>query len=625
MTKQIAIATLALVGLAAHLTIRFSATALESYLNWPLWLILGVGGTLLVWDLLRKALRGEFGSDLLAGIAIVTSVLLGEYLAGAVVVLMLSGGEALEEYAVGRASSVLSALAKRMPSRAHRKIPGGVEDLAVESIEVGEVLVIFPHELAPVDGVVIEGRGRMDESFLTGEPYESAKIPGSEVLSGAINGDTSLVMRASKLAVDSRYAKIMQVMRDSEQHKPRMRRLGDRLGAIYTPIGVSIAVLAWLLSGEPQRFLAVLVIATPCPLLIGIPVAVIGAISLAARRGIVIRDPSVLEQAGSCQTMILDKTGTLTYGRPQLTEVDVLPGFERDHVLRWAASLERYSRHPLASAVVEAADQAGLPQLDASEVRELPGKGMLGTVDGRVIGLVGRKQLSAENRQILPQARAGLEAMVMVGDHADDLKLAACLHFHDQPRADTRSFLLHLRERHGFSKLMIVSGDREAEVRHLADQVGMGAEVNAIKGVITELHAGQSPEQKVEIVRAETSRQKTLYLGDGINDAPALASATVGLAMGQNSDITTEAAGAVILESSLRKVDEFLHIGHRMRTIALQSAVGGMALSVLGMLIAAAGYMTPVQGAIGQEVIDLLAVLNALRVSLPPASLTDYD
>lgn len=616
MGRQIVIATLTTFALVAHFALRVS-TPLAVYMDWPLWLVLGLGGSVLIWDLLRKALRGEFGSDLLAGIAIVTSVVLGEYLAGSVVVLMLSGGEALESYAVGRASSALQALADRMPTRAHRKREHGLEELPVEEIAIGDLVVILPHELAPVDGEVVEGQGRMDESFLTGEPYERAKAPGSAVLSGAINGDSMLVVRADKLAVDSRYAKITQVMKDSQQRKPRIRRLGDQLGAIYTPIGVGIAALAWFLSGEPERFLSVLVIATPCPLLIAIPVAIIGAVSLSARRGIVIRDPSVLEQVGFCQTMILDKTGTLTYGLPQLTDIDLLPGFTHDQVLRWAASLERYSRHPLATAVSKAADEAKLDLLPASEVRELPGKGMCGVVQGVEVSLIGRKQLGDLGDQQVPAHGSGLEAMLVAREPGqEEARLAACLRFHDKPRADTRGFLHHLRGRHGFRKLMIVSGDREQEVRFLAQQIG---------DVQIELHAGQSPEQKAAIVSAETAQQKTLYLGDGINDAPALAAATVGLAMGQSSDITAEAAGAVILESSLRKVDELLHIGHRLRRIALQSAVGGMSLSIAGMMLASAGHLSPVQGAVGQEVIDLLAVLNALRVGLQPASLTDYD
>ena len=287
----------------------------------PLLAALVFGGLPLVFDLLIKLFRREFGSDLLAGISIVTSVLLGEYLAGALVVLMLSGGEALEAYAVRSASSVLQALAKRMPSVGHRKLAGAIADVPLPQVALGDILVVFPHEICPVDGTVVEGHGVMDESYLTGEPYVMSKTPGSAVLSGAINGETALTIRADRLAVDSRYAKIMQVMRASEQRRPNLRRLGDQFGAFYTPLAVLIAVVAWAWSGEVIRFLAVLVVATPCPLLIAIPVAIIGSISLAARRGIIIKDPAVLEKVDTCRTAIFDKTGTLTYGRPEVTQL----------------------------------------------------------------------------------------------------------------------------------------------------------------------------------------------------------------------------------------------------------------------------------------------------------------
>src|SRR5581483_9045904 len=246
-----------------------------------------------------------------AGISIATAAALGEYLAGAFVVLMLSGGEALEQFAVGRASSVLDALARRMPAVAHRRRGGTIEDVALADIRPGDIVLVLPHEISPVDGVVVQGRGVMDESYLTGEPFLMAKAPGADVFSGAINGGQALTVRATRRAVDSRYAKIMDVMRDSEQRRPRIRRLGDQLGALYTPLAVGLAVAAWIWSGEAVRFLAVLVVATPCPLIIAIPVAIIGSISLAARRSIIIRDPAVLEQIDRRRTMILDKTGTL--------------------------------------------------------------------------------------------------------------------------------------------------------------------------------------------------------------------------------------------------------------------------------------------------------------------------
>jgi heavy metal translocating P-type ATPase len=614
--KQGLIAVLAISAIAGHLFLCWTpgTRALTGDLllcEVPLLVALLLGGVPLVFDLLGKLLRREFSSDLLAGISIVTSVILGEYLAGVLVVLMLSGGEALEAYAVRRASSVLEALARRMPSEAHRKREGVVADVALDDVAVGDTLVVFPHEICPVDGTVVEGHGVMDESYLTGEPYVMSKTPGSAVLSGAINGEAALTIRAAKRALDSRYARIMQVVRASEQHRPRLRRLGDQLGAYYTPLAVGIALMAWAVSGQAVRFLAVLVVATPCPLLIAIPVAIIGSISLSARRGIIIKDPAVLEQLDRCRTAIFDKTGTLTYGQPRLTEVVVSPPFTENEILTLVASLERYSKHPLAAAAVEAARRAGAPLRDAGEISERPGEGLRGVVGGRSVQITSRTKLAAarpEGAAALPPVKGGLECVAVV-----DGRYAATLRFRDQPRAGGAAFIRHLRPRHRFDRLLLVSGDRESEVRSLADQVG-----------IREVYAGQTPEEKLALVRRETAKAPTVFLGDGINDAPAMTAATVGVAFGRNSDITAEAAGAVIMDSSLQKVDEFLHIGRRLRSIALQSAVGGMALSLAGMVVAAAGYLPPVAGAVIQEVIDVLAVANALRVALPPRTLSDY-
>jgi heavy metal translocating P-type ATPase len=614
--RQTVIAAVAVAAIGVHLVLHLTVDSMIEDLDLPidqlpLIVALVLGGVPLVLELLFKLLRREFGSDLLAGISIITSAMLGEYLAGTLVVLMLSGGEALEGYAVRSASSVLEALARRMPSQAHRRTNEHISDVKLDEIAVGDTLIVFPHEICPVDGTVTEGHGVMDESYLTGEPYQMSKTPGSPVLSGAINGDTALTIRADRLAVDSRYAKIMQVMRASEQHRPHLRRLGDQLGAFYTPLAVSIAVAAWIISGEAKRFLAVLVVATPCPLLIAIPVAIIGSISLSARRGIIIKDPAVLEKIATCRTAIFDKTGTLTYGQPKVTAVLVGPGFTEQEVLTLVASLERYSKHPLAGAIVQAAEDAGARLLEAGEISEPPGQGLRGTVAGRAIQVTSRKQLVAQRPELekeLPGVGGGLECVAVI-----DGRYAATVRLRDQPRAEGASFVRHLRPRHLFTRVMLVSGDRESEVRYLAEQVG-----------ITDVHAGQTPEQKLALVRAETAQANTVFMGDGINDAPALTAATVGIAFGQNSDITAEAAGVVIMETSLERVDEFLHISRRLRTIALESAIGGMALSLVGMVIAAAGYLPPVVGAIAQEVIDVLAVVNALRVAFPPRTLTDY-
>jgi len=418
------------------------------------------------------------------------------------------------------------------------------------------------------------------------------------------------MIAATRRAVDSRYAKIMEVMRESEQNQPHLRRIGDQLGAIYTPIAVSIAVLAWVISGEAVRFLAVLVIATPCPLLIAIPVAIIGSISLAARRSIVVKNPAVLEQITKCRTAIFDKTGTLTYGEPKLTEQLTAPCFVQKEVLTLAASLEFYSKHPLARAILAAARAEGLHLQQASHVSEPPGQGLRGTVAGHEIQLTTRGKLLSQNvpgADHLPPIAGGLECIIVI-----DGKFAATFRLRDAPRAEGRSFIQHLGPKHQFQRIMILSGDRESEVRYLAEQVG-----------ITEIHAEQSPEQKLAIVRQDTAVAKTLYVGDGINDAPAMMAATIGMAVGQNSDVTAEAADVVAMENSLKKVDEFMHISRRMRSVALQSAVGGMVLSLGGMMFAAGGYLAPVAGAIGQEIIDVLAVLNALRAALPPKVISD--
>jgi len=613
--KNALITGLALAAIGIHLVLRF-ARPTEAALgpvrlrDAPLLFCLVVGGGFLLWDLLAKLFRGQFGSDLLAGISIVTSVLLGEYLAGSLVVLMLSGGSALETYAVKSASSVLDALARRVPSQAHRKLDGDVVPVPLAQVAIGDVLVVLPHEICPVDGTVVAGSGVMDESYLTGEPYMMSKTPGSAVLSGAINGDSALTIRADRLAEDSRYEMIMRVMRSSEQQRPRLRRLGDELGALYTPVGIGLAVIAWLSSGEPIRFLAVLVVATPCPLLIAIPVAIIGSISLAARRGIIVKDPAVLETLTTCRTAIFDKTGTLTYGRPRLTEVITAPGFDEPEVLSLVASVERFSKHPLANAIRERFLARGGACQEASAISERAGAGLWGTVDGKTVQVTGRDGLLTRHPELgseLPAVVQGLECIAIIDD-----RYAATMRFRDEPRAEGPSFIDHLRPKHHFDRLMLVSGDRESEVRYLAERTGIEA-----------VFAGQTPEQKMELVRREAKRANTVFVGDGINDAPALAAATVGIAFGQNSDITAEAAGAVIMDTSLEKVDEFLHISRRMRTIALQSAIGGMALSVVGMAVAAAGYLPPVAGAVAQEVIDVLAVANALRVAIPPRLLSD--
>lgn len=589
---------ISLTAIILYILLRITAIASP---NLPLWIAIILAGVPSIFYILVKLLKGDIGADLLAAIAIITAVILGQYLAAVIVILMLTGGQALETYAMRKASAVLLALSERMPLIAHRRVSGGIEDIPLQDIRIGDEIVIYPHETCPVDGEVIEGRGAMDESYLTGEPYQISKAPGVAVISGAINGDSLLTIRADKLPADSRYASIVTVLTEAQQKRPTLRRLGDQIGAIFAPVALLLALAAWYFAGDSMRFLAVLVIATPCPLLIAIPITLISAISMAAKQSIIIKDPTVLERLPTCKTAIFDKTGTLTYGKPVLTEILPANRFTADFILQNTASLERYSKHPLAGAVLQAAEEKKLKLLDATNVSEKPGQGLSGTINNHVIHVTHRKKLLETHSQladVLPPAAAGLECVVLC-----DQQYAATLRFHDMPRQESKSFIKHLKPSHQFNKIMLVSGDRESEVKYLGSFLR-----------VTEIYASQTPAQKLDIVRAESKKAATLFIGDGVNDAPALTAATVGVAFGQNSRVTSEAAGAIVMENSLTKVDVLIHLSITTRKIALQSAVGGMLLSIAGMGFAALGFISPVSGAIIQEIIDIAAIGNALRL-----------
>lgn len=610
----LAIATL--VAIALYLVLKFAVGLAGWAAVWPLVAIVVVGGIPLTIDVVKGAIEARGGADMLAAISIITAVLMGEWLVAAIIVLMLSGGEALEEAASKRASATLDALARRSPTVAHRlrgaTIADGTDDIHADEVQVGDLLMVLPHELCPVDGEVVDGHGSMDESYLTGEPYVVRKSVGSSVISGAVNGESALTVRADKLAGDSRYAKIVGVLREAEENRPPMRRMADRLGGWYTLVAVALGVLGWLISGDPSRFLAVVVIATPCPLLIGVPVSIIGAISLAAKRGIIVKNPAMLEDVGRVKTVMFDKTGTLTYGRPVVTELAVAPGIDADELLAKAAAVETYSKHPLATAIVQAADDRGLALPPVDSVSERPGQGLVGVVGGQELRLTNRKGLADIDpgaMDLLPPREFGMESVLLLDD-----AYAATITFRDEPRGSASEFVAHLPRKHGVTHMMIISGDREEEVRRLAAKVG-----------IEEVHGGVSPEGKLAIVRERTKEGPTLFLGDGINDAPAMTAASAGIAFGATSDVTAEAADAVVLDSSLERLDDLLHIGSRMRRIALQSVLGGMGLSILGMILAVFGLLTPLMGAIAQEIIDVVAIANAARVAMVRGELSDFD
>ncbi len=585
-----------LVALATYLILHFANPLFQNY---PLFFLIAIGGIPLALQIIFKIFKGDIGADLLAFIGLVTAIYLGEYLASALIILMLASGQALENYATNKASFALEALAKRMPSIAHKIVDDEVLDIAISEIKIGDLLEIYPHETCPIDGVVVLGHGSMDESYLTGEPYQITKSSGSHVLSGAINGNSLLRIKAEKLAKDSRYANIMKVMESAENNRPAMRRLADKIGAIFAPFAFIFALLTLYFTGDIKRFLSVLVVATPCPLLIAIPITIISAISIAARRGIIIRNPVILEKLPICQTAIFDKTGTLTYGKPDLVEIITFNNFLRSDILQMAASLEKYSRHPLSIAIIEAAKKENITTVKIKNIAEEPGKGLVGNLDGKEIKITSRNKISFEIANNLPKTKHGLECVILVNE-----QLAGLLSFRDVPRDEGHFFINHLGPHHNFNKIILLSGDRESEVEHLAQLLG-----------IKDIYFEKKPEEKLEIVKIENKKAPTLFMGDGINDAPALAVATVGIAFGQHNSITSEAAGAVIMENNLNKVDELIHISESMRNIALQSAVGGMIFSFGGMILAALGIINPVEGALLQEIIDVVAILNALRMT----------
>jgi heavy metal translocating P-type ATPase len=552
--------------------------------------------------------RGKWGADLLAVLAVLVSIILGEYIAGLVIVLMVSSGEMLEELATKRASSGLAALAQRVPLDAIQRGPTGtLTRVPVESLVLNDQIVIPPHGISPTDGIVLEGHSVMDEAYLTGEPISIPKAPGSIVLSGALNGENALVVTVTKKSKDSRYAQIVKVIEETSQVKLPLRRLGDRLGALFTPLVLVVAFISWWASGDMNRFLAVLVVATPCPLILSIPVAILGSISVAARQGILIRQAGILETLPLCKTLILDKTGTLTMGQPQLTNIVLLEEIDEAEVLSIVGSLEQYSRHPLAKAITKRAQELNIPFRPVHSASESPGEGLKGIVDEREITIGGRGLAKAQGLKINDAIR-GLECLVWF-----DEKPVAHFIFRDTPRPESKTFISHLDGKHDFSKIMIVSGDRASEVAHTAEVLG-----------IKEIRAEVSPEGKLEIVREEMEKASVVFIGDGINDAPALIESTVGIALGKENDVTGSAADAVILKPSLHEVDTLFHLAFRTRRIILQSVGLGMLASIAAMIVASLGYLTPTAGAIIQQVIDVLSLGNALRTSFKSKETKDF-
>lgn len=568
-------------------------------------------GVPVVWRTLRGALRGSFAADLVAMLAIVGALLLGEPVAGLLVVLMQTGGEALERYAEGRASEAVRELAALAPRVAHRLTSAGIEDVAAEDVAVGDRLLLRPGELLACDAVVEEGRSHVDSARITGEPVPVRAEAGTRILSGSLNLDGPLTVRVLATAQESQYARIVELVRTAQASKAPLQRLADRYAVWFTPATLLVCGLAYAVSGDPVRVLAVLVVATPCPLILAAPVAVIGGINRAARRGIIFRHGSALEQLGQVTIALFDKTGTLTLGRPRVSRVLPAASFTEAEVLRLAAAVERGSGHLLARTLVEEAEARGVPAVESHQVVEAPGQGVSGGVEGSDVAVGswsyitgGRLEIAEGFRDVLgANETAELRAFVSVDGHA-----AGIVEYDDRPRPGMAAFVQSLREL-GFRRLVVLSGDDRANTETVARTVG-----------IAEAHGDLLPEGKVAFVhRLTQSGEKVLMMGDGTNDAPALSSATVGIALASGGGgVTAEAADAVILADDPSRVAMAIRISRRTLRIARQSIWVGLGLSGLGMAAASAGWLAPIPGALLQEVIDVAVILNALRASFPP-------
>ncbi|MEV4831460.1 heavy metal translocating P-type ATPase [Micromonospora sp. NPDC049257] len=553
-----------------------------------------------VWAVLRQLWRRRFGVDVIAVLALAGALLVGEYLAGAVIAVMVATGRALEAYAQGRATRDLRALLERAPRRARRRTPdGGVEVIGLDRVAVGDQLLVGPGDVVPVDGV-LTAPAMLDESVVTGESQLVGRAAGEQVPSGVVNAGAAVGLRATRDAAGSTYAGIVRLAREATAHRAPTVRLADRYAAAFVPFTLVLAAVAGVWSGEFVRAVAVLVVATPCPLLLATPIAIVSGLSRVARRGVLVRDGGSLELLGRARTLLLDKTGTLTAGRPWAAETVVAPGGDRDEVLRLAASVEQLSPHVLAVALVRQARQRGLALATPTEVTEEPGRGVSGRVDGRLVR-VGQLGGDLPDWAELARDRAELAGWSTVWVSGDQGPLGAIL-LADPVRPDARRTVRRLREA-GLSRLLLLTGDRPRTAEQVARLVG-----------VDEVLARCSPQEKVDRVRRESRRAVTVMVGDGVNDAPALAAAHVGVAMGATgATASADVADAVITVDRLDRLADAVEIARHARRIAVQSAAVGMGLAVLAMLVAAAGRLPPVAGAFLQEGIDVLVILNALR------------
>lgn len=594
-----AILLLAAAGLTLGLAFYFVGRTDIADLVW----IVGVVPALaaLVVEILRSLRSGEVGLDIVAALSMSAALLFGETLAAAVVAVMYSGGTFLEAFAEGRARREMHDLLSRVPRSATRHRNGGLEEVPLGEIAPGDRLLIRQGDVVPVDGTVVSDTAFLDTSALTGESLPVRLARRAEAMSGATNAGEAFDLMATREAKDSTYAGIVRLVEEAQASKAPMSRLADRWSLGFLAVTLGIAFAAWWLTGDPIRAVAVLVVATPCPLILAVPVALVAGLSRAAHFGVLIKGAGPLETMARIRTLILDKTGTLTDGRPQIVSIDSHDGMSEDNILRLAASLDQASKHPVAQAIVAAAKARGFTLPVPSDVAEIPGEGVVGHVKGRKV-IVGGDAFVASRVGRRPDDHSAIAAGSVLVAVAVDGHMAGYLVMSDPLREGAGQMLDGLR-REGIARILLATGDRADVAERVTEGLGLDG-----------LRAGLTPDQKVLLVLSERKNGPVMMVGDGVNDAPALAAADVGVAMGaRGAAASAEAADVVLLVDRIDRLGPGIEIARGAHRIAVESVVAGIGLSVMGMIAAALGYLTPVQGAFLQEAIDVAVILNALR------------
>lgn len=565
--------------------------------HWIWYATLVCGGLPIVYETTKGMFQGKFASDIVAMLAIITAAFLNEAFAGAVVVLMQSGGEAIEKYGFKKASSSLEELLKREPRKARRKRTE-IEEIAVEDVVIGDTLIIRPGEMIPVDGTLLEGQTQVDESAITGEPLDKEKTQGSPLLSGTINISGAIEMRADKLSTDSQYKKIVQLVQKAQEEKAPIQRLADKYAILFTPLALIMATLAVVITQDFVSALAVLVVATPCPLILATPLAIICGINQSAKEGIIIKGGAAIEQIGQAETILFDKTGTLTCGLPVVEIVLAFGEESEEEILQNAAAVEQLSTHSIAKAIAATGLKNWKTLPLAKNFKEVPGRSVSGEINEHTYTL-GSATLVKELLGKDPP-NSGSNSVYVIKDQA----CIGAIVLTDTIRPNVPKIIQDLKAL-GLQKIMMLTGDSIDAAKKISDEAG-----------IEEFAAELFPEQKVQIVQNLKGKNKTVIMvGDGINDAPALATATIGIAMGSHGTaISAEAANIVLLVDDLSKVISAIKIGKRTLFIAKQSIFIGIGLSFLLMIIAAFGKISPPFGALFQEIIDVAVILNAIRV-----------